>query len=182
MSAIKQSEKHVEAMLKAATEQCGGTAVKMALTGARGFPDRLLLLPGRVVFVEVKGTGGKPDPMQEVWKRKIEALGLEWYLLDHTDDINAILRGPEALVVEPEYAPAATSLILDQPTMEKYGWHTQNGFADEPSGWMFEGGEDAYYEALKNWEALGVDPDLCTECTFDTENGYMENCPRCGGA
>jgi predicted Zn-ribbon and HTH transcriptional regulator len=125
MSAIKQSEKHVEAMLKAATERCGGTAVKMALTGARGFPDRLLLLPGRVVFVEVKGTGGKPDPMQEVWKRKIEALGLEWYLLDHTDDINAILRGPEA---------------------------------------------------------LGVDPDLCTECTFDTENGYMENCPRCGGA
>jgi hypothetical protein len=117
-SAIKQSEKHVEATLKAATEQCGGTAVKMALTGARGFPDRLLLLPGRVVFVEVKGTGGKPDPMQEVWKRKIEALGLDWYLLDHTDGIDAILRGPEALGVEPEYAPAATSLILDQPTME----------------------------------------------------------------
>jgi hypothetical protein len=90
----------------------------MALTGARGFPDRLLLLPGRVVFVEVKGTGGKPDPMQEVWKRKIEALGLDWYLLDHTDGIDAILRGPEALGVEPEYAPAATSLILDQPTME----------------------------------------------------------------
>ena len=42
---------------------------------------------------------------------------------------------------------------LEKPTMEKYGWHTQIGFDDEPSGWMYEGGEDAYYEALKKWEA-----------------------------
>jgi hypothetical protein len=50
-------------------------------------------------------------------------------------------------------ADVSNSTVLEKPTMEKYGWHTQNGFDDEPSGWMFEGGEDAYYEALKQWEA-----------------------------
>lgn len=39
-----------------------------------------------------------------------------------------------------------------KPDMEKYGWHNQNGFYDESSGWMIEGGEEAYYEALKKWE------------------------------
>jgi hypothetical protein len=39
-----------------------------------------------------------------------------------------------------------------KPNPEKYGWHEQQGFEDEPSGWMLEGGEDAYYKALKEWE------------------------------
>jgi hypothetical protein len=41
-----------------------------------------------------------------------------------------------------------------KPTMEKYGYHSRSGFDDLPSGWMFEGGEEAYYEALKKWEAV----------------------------
>jgi len=39
-----------------------------------------------------------------------------------------------------------------KPTPEKYGWHEQSGFDDEPSGWIYEGGEEAYYKALKEWE------------------------------
>ena len=50
-------------------------------------------------------------------------------------------------------ADVSNSTALERPTMEKYGWHTQSGFDDQPSGWMFEGGEEAYYEALKEWEA-----------------------------
>lgn len=50
-------------------------------------------------------------------------------------------------------ADVSNSTVLEKPTMEKYGWHTQSGFDDEPSGWMYEGGEEAYYEALKKWEA-----------------------------
>jgi len=50
-------------------------------------------------------------------------------------------------------ADVSNSTVLEKPTMEKYGWHTQNGFDDEPSGWMFEGGEEAYYSTLKEWEA-----------------------------
>lgn len=38
-----------------------------------------------------------------------------------------------------------------KPTMEKYGYQNSTSF-DEETGWMYEGGEDAYYEALKAWE------------------------------
>ncbi len=46
---------------------------------------------------------------------------------------------------------------MEKPTMEKYGYHYQTGFDDQPSGWMFEGGEDAYYEALKKWEDAAME-------------------------
>jgi hypothetical protein len=42
--------------------------------------------------------------------------------------------------------------VSEKPTMEKYGWYNRNGFDDTQGGWMFEGGEEAYYEALKKWE------------------------------
>lgn len=44
---------------------------------------------------------------------------------------------------------------IKQPKKEDYGFHTQNGFDDEPSGWSLEGGEDAYYKALKKYELIG---------------------------
>ena len=40
----------------------------------------------------------------------------------------------------------------DMPTPEKYGYYTQSGFDDEPSGWMFEGGEEAFIIAIDEWE------------------------------
>jgi hypothetical protein len=47
----------------------------------------------------------------------------------------------------------SNSTELEKPTMEKYGWNNSTSFEEE-SGWMYEGGEDAYYEALKKWEAM----------------------------
>ena len=46
---------------------------------------------------------------------------------------------------------------MEKPTMEKYGYYYQSGFDDQPSGWMSEGGEDAYYEALKKWEDVSME-------------------------
>ncbi len=40
-----------------------------------------------------------------------------------------------------------------KPEMQDYGFHIQMGFDDEPTGWLIEGGEEAYYEALGAWEA-----------------------------
>lgn len=40
---------------------------------------------------------------------------------------------------------------IEKPTVEKYGWYTANS-QEEESGWMYEEGEDKYYEALKEWQ------------------------------
>ncbi len=39
-----------------------------------------------------------------------------------------------------------------KPTPEQFGWHNQCGFDDERSGWMIEGGEEAYYGALEKYK------------------------------
>jgi hypothetical protein len=49
-------------------------------------------------------------------------------------------------------ADVSNSTVLEKPTMGKYGWYSSTSFEGE-SRWIFEGGEDAYYEALKIWEA-----------------------------
>lgn len=41
---------------------------------------------------------------------------------------------------------------MKKPKKEDFGWHEQEAFDDEPSGWIFEGGEEAYYKALNLWE------------------------------
>jgi len=53
-----------------------------------------------------------------------------------------------------------------KPNKEEYGWRTQSEFNPEPSGWMIEGGEEAYYEELKKWESR-------RESTVITAKGNM---------
>ena len=43
-------------------------------------------------------------------------------------------------------------LIEKEPDPEDYGFHSQSGFDDLASGWMIEGGEEAYYEDLKYYK------------------------------
>jgi len=61
---------------------------------------------------------------------------------------------PIATTSSPNAAkPNVIGSASEKPTMEKYGWHEQCGFDDDVTGWYFEGGEEAYYEALKEWES-----------------------------
>lgn len=49
--------------------------------------------------------------------------------------------------------PVVSGSMIDKvPTMEFYGFYSPQ-YQEEEGGWMYEGGEDAYYEALKKWEA-----------------------------
>lgn len=40
---------------------------------------------------------------------------------------------------------------IQKPTPEDFGWYSKAGFDDIESGWVYEGGEEAYYEALAKW-------------------------------
>jgi hypothetical protein len=39
---------------------------------------------------------------------------------------------------------------MKEPSKEEYGWQGRDGF-DGESGWMLEGGEQAYYKALAEY-------------------------------
>ncbi|WP_291095515.1 MULTISPECIES: hypothetical protein [unclassified Empedobacter] len=41
--------------------------------------------------------------------------------------------------------------VLEEPTMEKYGYYFSN-HQEEQSGWMYEEGEDEYYKVLEKYQ------------------------------
>jgi hypothetical protein len=91
-------EKSVEDYLKREVERRGGLCLKLKPEGARGIPDRLVLLPnGVVLFVEVKRPrGGVVAELQHWWARRIRGLGTPahvTYTRRNVDDLLAAYSG-----------------------------------------------------------------------------------------
>ena len=83
-------EKEIERKLKVMVEgKLGGLCLKWVCPGWRGVPDRILLFPGgRVYFVELKRPkGGKVDPLQTWWRRKLEGLGFTVWHVYNTEQL-----------------------------------------------------------------------------------------------
>jgi hypothetical protein len=80
-------EKTGERKLRVAVERQKGIAIKIFSQWFTGLPDRLVLMPGgRVYWVELKTTGKKPSPRQEVVIAMLRRLGFEVWVID-TDEI-----------------------------------------------------------------------------------------------
>jgi len=90
---MKESEKRLEANLRDRLRAMGGLALKLPAIHHAGLPDRLCLMPdGKAFFVEVKSTGEKPRPLQEVCHETLRRMGFEVYVIDSTEGLNEILK------------------------------------------------------------------------------------------
>lgn len=89
---MTSSEKKIEARLKVGIEKVGGMCLKFPATFFAGIPDRLIILPGGLVFfVEVKGEGLKLRPRQLFVAKKIEALGIRVYVANSEAMVSDLL-------------------------------------------------------------------------------------------
>ena len=84
-------ERDIERKLVTAVKERGGWCLKFVSPGIAGVPDRIVLMPGGVMFfVEVKAPGQKPRKIQEVIHRKLRALGYKVYVIDDTKQIKEV--------------------------------------------------------------------------------------------
>ena len=84
-------ESKIEGTLINAVKKRGGICWK--LTGYKGMPDRLVLLPGNIVkFIETKRLGEDARKSQEVVHKELRTLGFEVWVLDNKDLIEEILE------------------------------------------------------------------------------------------
>lgn len=82
-------EKKIEKHLIEAVEKLGGLCVKFPPLFFRGFPDRIVLLPGGViVFVETKAPGETPRLIQRKVHARLRGLGFRVEVLDSCKSIN----------------------------------------------------------------------------------------------
>ena len=79
-------EKTLEQFLCRKVKELGGKCIKM--TGEKGIPDRLVILPGgKCVFVELKREGEKPRPIQEFRIKQLMQLGCNVLVMDSKEDL-----------------------------------------------------------------------------------------------
>lgn len=70
----------------------GGRADKVTALGTRGYFDRIVVLPGRIIFVELKRPrGGVWAVHQRIYMETYKALGAEVALIKNTADIDRLL-------------------------------------------------------------------------------------------
>lgn len=84
----------VEDYLVNTCEGLCGVALKVLVKGRRGFPDRLCILPGGVVFfVELKRPkGGRVAPLQTTWHKMLSALGVKVFVCKTKDEVDEAIR------------------------------------------------------------------------------------------
>lgn len=89
----KISEKILEKNLREEIKKLGGWAVKFWGVSFSGFPDRIILMPGgKISFVELKSTGKKPSPRQEVVIGMLQNLGFKVFVIDTKILLNEFLK------------------------------------------------------------------------------------------
>lgn len=85
-------EKEIEAKLKKEVEKVGGLVLKFISPGVAGVPDRIVLLPYKVIaFVELKAPGEQLRPLQLKRKKQLEKLGFKVYVIDTIQALDVFL-------------------------------------------------------------------------------------------
>ena len=81
-------EKVVEEELVKRCKENGWECLKLEINNVRGFPDRTILTPMGVFFVELKRPkGGVVSPHQTYWRGKIRKQGQEWALASTLSEV-----------------------------------------------------------------------------------------------
>lgn len=87
------NEKLIEKKLKAAVKKMGGIALKIYSPFFTGLPDRLILLPGGFIhWVEVKSTGKKLSPRQQIVHPFLTGLGFRTDVVDSPEGLHDLLE------------------------------------------------------------------------------------------
>lgn len=85
-------ERDIEKHLTKSIEAQRGMCVKFPPLFFRGFPDRIVLMPGGViVFVELKAPGEKPRLIQTKVHEKLRRLGFRVEVIDSMVDVDAFV-------------------------------------------------------------------------------------------
>ena len=90
-------ESATEKLLRREVEERGGFCIKLDPAGYVGIPDRLVVLPGEVMLVEVKrGKGGKIAPLQHWWAERLTSLGAQHHFVVGDADVLSLMGAYDA--------------------------------------------------------------------------------------
>lgn len=87
------SEKMMERYLCDSVKQMGGVCLKYSNAGMVGYPDRICLLSGGVVFwVELKSKDGRLNEVQKIRIRQLRSMGHTVNVCRSKEDVDEVLE------------------------------------------------------------------------------------------
>ena len=85
-------EREIEKKLVDGIRKLGGCAYKWVSPGRDGVPDRIVVLPGGIIwFVELKTDTGRVSPRQEYQLRYLESLGFNTIVVRGEEEVKTFL-------------------------------------------------------------------------------------------
>ena len=85
-------ERDIERYLVRRTIEHGGVAYKWVSPGRVGVADRIVLLPGGVVwFVELKTVKGRLSPWQKLFAADMRRMGMNYIVIRSKEEVDAYL-------------------------------------------------------------------------------------------
>lgn len=70
----------------------GGLCFKFTSPSNRGVPDRVVIMNGHTVFVELKRPGGKPRKLQDIILKRIIKRGGDARVIDTKEQVDDFIR------------------------------------------------------------------------------------------
>ena len=91
---IKISETDIKRQIKEYLDIMGwfNFPILQGIASYKGIPDRIAIKEGRILFLEMKRTGGKLSESQKLFQEKIENAGGEYYVIHSLDELIKILK------------------------------------------------------------------------------------------
>jgi len=80
-------ERDIENALIKRVKKLGGLCEKFTSPGRRSVPDRLVIFPDRIIFVELKAPGKKPTELQKRDHDRRKALGCDVRVIDSIEGV-----------------------------------------------------------------------------------------------
>lgn len=91
------NEHHIEQALKHGVEAAGGICWKLVSPGTTGVPDRICIMSGRIVFVELKAPGRQPRPIQHRRMKQLKDHGMTVLVVDSLAGVEEVLDALSAV-------------------------------------------------------------------------------------
>jgi hypothetical protein len=86
------SERDIEAYLRRQVAALGGETRKVRWIGRVGAPDRLVMLPGRILWIEIKAPGKRPTGAQLREHERMRFYGAQVEVADSFSRVDEALR------------------------------------------------------------------------------------------
>lgn len=84
-------ERDVEQYLVERTKVAGGECRKLKWIGRHGAPDRLVMLNGKTIFIELKAPGEKAKPHQVREHERMRKMGQRVEIVDSFEGVDEVL-------------------------------------------------------------------------------------------